>query len=223
MRFILSVALSAAMLAAPVYAVGPVAFGPSLSGQGWTDMPLRGHKPVEFSAQNAGTLRIQSDSGVSLIWRTLPREFSAGEKAQWRWRVDTPVPPTDLTVRRKDDRDIALYFLFSSDPDAADNPPKSLKSAMLSGGRALIYVWGGDAPQGSILRNPSMLGRGQMVIRRPSGSSTGKWENESVDLRADFRKAFGREPGPLVGIAVSADSDNTSSLGDAQLGDLVIR
>ncbi len=222
MRLFVPIVLAAMMMAAPVSALGPVAFGPDLSGAGWQDMTFRGRNPVEFSAPDSATLRIRSDSGISLIWRSLPKDFAEGSTAEWRWRVDAAVPPTDLTDRGADDRDLALYFLFADDPDAVENPPKSLRSAMMKG-RALVYVWGGDAGQGSVIRSPSMLGRGQLVVQRPSGSPSGTWQAEHVDLRADFRRAFGREPGPLMGIGVSADTDNTGSLGDARLSDLVIR
>jgi len=37
-------------------------------------------------------------------------------------------------------------------------------------------------------------------------------------VAADFRRAFGEEPGPLVAIAVMTDSDNTRSRSRAWYG-----
>jgi hypothetical protein len=209
-------------LAGPGLALGPVAFGPSLSASGWQDFPYRNLKQVEFTAEGADTLRLRSDHAASLIWRQLPSDFSGGGVAQWRWKVDQAVPPTDLSDRGADDRSIALYFLFADSASAANDPPKSMRSAMMSG-RALIYVWGSDEAAGSVIRSPSMFGRGQLVVQRPAASPTNTWISESVDLRADFRRAFGREPGPLVGVGVSADSDNTGTVAEATLSNLVIR
>jgi hypothetical protein len=54
----------------------------------------------------------------------------------------------------------------------------------------------------------------------PGGVADGKWLTERADLAADFRRAFGRDPGPLVGIAVSADSDDTGASIDAAIDGL---
>ena len=48
-------------------------------------------------------------------------------------------------------------------------------------------------------------------------------ERDLVDLRADFRRAYGGDPGALVGIGVSSDSDNSGTRTEALLADLVIR
>ena len=154
-----------------------------------------------------------------MLWRALPRDFADGSTARWRWKVDRGVPATDLARKGADDRDIAVYFLFADDPATLDNPPTSLTGAMRKG-RALVYVWGGNAAPGTAVESPHMRGRGQLVVKRPAGA--GGWENVSVDLRADFRRVFGREPGPLVGLGVSTDSDDTGTATRAALADLVI-
>jgi hypothetical protein len=49
------------------------------------------------------------------------------------------------------------------------------------------------------------------------------WRTESVDLRADFRRVYGSDPGPLLGVGVSSDSESTGTVTDAELADLVVR
>jgi hypothetical protein len=58
------------------------------------------------------------------------------------------------------------------------------------------------------------------IALRPAGA--GAWE-ETVDLAADFRRAFGEEATALVGLAVSADSDDTGTAVRAELSRLTIR
>ncbi len=152
-----SIGLAALLTASPALAQGPVAFGPDLAAQGWRTMTLPGKAATAYSAEGAGTLRIASDRSVSVIWRPLPRDFADAGSAAWRWRVDAGVPPSDLGTRGGDDRAIALYFFFADDASAVDRPPTSLRAAMRQG-RALIYVWGGDAPAGSLIASPSMRG-----------------------------------------------------------------
>jgi DUF3047 family protein len=211
----------AALITAPALA-GPVAFGPSLAERGWLGQTFPGYTPSEFIADGAAMLRISSDKGNSLIWRPLPRDLAGAGTAAWRWRVDQGVPPTDLAVRRAADRSIALYFMFADDAAVLDRPPKSLRAAFREG-RALIYVWGGKEAAGSVVASPTLGERGKMLVQRPAGSPTGAWQGEQVDLRADFRRAFGRDPGPLLGIGVSSDSESTGTSTTAELADLVIR
>ena len=59
-----------------------------------------------------------------------------------------------------------------------------------------------------MLSSPYLGARGKTIVRRPSG--TGSFR-ETVDLAGDYTRAFGGAAGALVGLAVSADSDDTNS------------
>jgi len=217
---LLPLALLGAVATTPAAALGPVAFGPDPNALGWETLSFRGRAPAEFSARGAETLNVRAEQGVSVLWRPLPPSFRDGRSAAWRWRVDAAVPPTDLSRNGGDDRSVALYFLFS--PDAAAPPPRSLQAALRSG-RALVYVWGGASPARSVVPAPTLRGRGLLVIQVPGPGPTGAWQTETVDLRADFRRAFGEDAGALIGVAVSADSDDTGGVADATIADLTIR
>jgi hypothetical protein len=219
MRLILIAALSFAL---PAQAMGPVPFGPGLEAAGWSELTFRGRVPAEFRAEAGDTLRVRTEGGVSVLYRPLDAGSGAAAEARWQWRVDAAVPATDLGRRGEDDRSLAVYFLFADDPDAAGDPPASLTAAMRRG-RALVYVWGGDGAARSVVESPHMGARGRLIVQRPAASPGGEWLTEAVDLRADFRSAFGREPGPLVGLAVSADSDDTASVSDARIAELVLQ
>jgi Protein of unknown function (DUF3047) len=215
-------AFLAALIAAGPALAEQVAFGPSLAREGWQDQTFPGYPPSQFSARGARVLQISSNMGNSLIWRLLPLDLAGAVTATWRWRVAHGVPPTDLAVRRSADRSIALYFLFADDSSVLERPPHSLRAA-LSNGRTLVYVWGGIEATGSIIPSPTLGERGKILVQRPANSPTGAWQSEWVDLRADFHRAFGRDPGPLLGIAVSSDSESTGTITDAALADLVVR
>ena len=158
--------------------------------------------------QQAGArLDIVSDGTVSMLWRATDDLSHPVRSAQWDWQVREGVRPTDLTIKGGDDRNLALYFVFV-DPDRARalrgrNARRILRE---QSALALIYVWGGDHPNGAILPSPYSPKLRTKVLRQ---AQTGDFR-ESVDLAADFRAAFGRAPGTLVGLAVSADSDDTN-------------
>ena len=74
----------------------------------------------------------------------------------------------------------------------------------------------------SVLPSPHMGASGKLVVRQTAARADGKWQPEKADLAADFRRAFGREPGPLVGIAISSDSDDTGGVNVASIEALAV-
>lgn len=203
----------------PVLA-GPISFGPSLQGQGWKPLTFRSLTPMSFAAEGANQLTIKGQKAVSVIWRSLDEDKWPLMAARWRWRVNSGPPATDLSRKGGDDRAIALYFVFARDAAAANaaKGAQSLTSAMWwASGAALVYVWGGNGARNAVVASPHMGSSGKLVLRMPGAVADGKWQAERADLAADFRRAFGRDPGPLVGIAVSSDSDDTGSSIDAAI------
>jgi hypothetical protein len=84
----------------------------------------------------------------------------------------------------------------------------------------LVYVWGGDHARGDVLDSPYLEARGKTLILRGAGTGA---HTETVDLAADYARIFGGTPQALVGIAVSADSDDTETAIRAQISGMTIR
>ncbi|MEM6385150.1 MAG: DUF3047 domain-containing protein [Pseudomonadota bacterium] len=162
-------------------------------------------------------LDVVSDGTVSLVWRPVEGTERAARKASWRWRVTEGVGPTDLTKKGGDDRNLALYFVFVDEATAASLTGGNARQLLRNPNtRALIYVWGGDHAPGSILPSPYHPGLRTKVLRTGSAGTF----SESVDLAADYQRAFGAAKGVLVGLGVSADSDDTKGRVRASLADL---
>ena len=85
--------------------------------------------------------------------------------------------------------------------------------------RILQYVWGGDHGRGERLGSPYAPGQAVTIVLRSAG--TGSF-SERVDLQADFARSFGAGDVALVGLAVSADSDDTDVTIRGSLGGLRI-
>ncbi len=191
-----------------------ITFGPDLSAQGWRSLTFRSLAPVKFSASSALQLDVFAEKAASVIWRELDTASWEHRLARWRWKVDSGPPATDLARKGGDDRALALYFVFARDEAAAHaaKGSTSLSTAMWrSSGAALVYVWGGTGGRNSLVFSPHMGASGKLILRQPGAIADGRWRVETADLAADFRRAFGREPGPLVGLAISSDSDDTGS------------
>lgn len=208
-------ALPFALLPAlPVAAAGPVLF------DGWTEQRFSLFSPVRFR-QAGGSVSIRADSGVSLIWRALPETFWTARSARWSWQVTQGVPATDLTLKGGDDRNLAVYFVFMPQDVARKFGARPNLRSLLGekDARVLVYVWGGDAARGRVLPSAYLGPRGRTVVLR--GPAPGRF-SEAVDLAADHQRAFGAAPQALVGLAVSADSDDTETVIEASLSGLRI-
>lgn len=166
-----------------------------------------------FSSNEFGfggdTLSVRSDGTVSLVWTRVPQSAWRSRSASWDWAVDQSVPATDLTKKGGDDRNLALYFVFLPESVAETAKDQGVRALLDNpDARVLIYVWGGDYARGRILPTPYLGPRGRTVAQRPAGTGAA---SETIDLARDFQAAFGRAPEALVGLAVSADSDDTST------------
>ena len=132
------------------------------------------------------------------------------------------MPATDLSLKGGDDRNISLYFVFVPESIAPDLEGANIRSLLGNDDvRIMQYAWGGDHPRGQVIQSPyGPQGQGVTIALRQAGVGS---YSESVDLVADYARAFGGEKGALVGLAVSGDSDDTDSMIRAAIGNLSLR
>ncbi|MBI5909290.1 MAG: DUF3047 domain-containing protein [Betaproteobacteria bacterium] len=206
--------LIAASLAAHPAAAETLRFGPRLPG--WVAVQFPGIAPAYFTAADDATLNIATDSSAGILWRPLSTK---AKTARWRWRVDEGVAATDLTRRGADDRAIGVYFVFSRQPTAGATPLAILAA---SGVTALVYLFGGDRPRGTVIASPHMGGRGKFIALRAAAAPKRVWYDENVDLAADYARAFGRAMPTLIGVAISSDSDDTRARNRARVQAMVV-
>lgn len=212
MRLILSALLALVTVAAHA---GPVSFA-----NGWAEQRLRLFSSNDYTFGDR--LDIRSDGAVSLAWTRLPQGEWDARMASWRWSVERSVPPTDLGRKGGDDRNISVYFVFLPPDQAMATQGANIRSLLGNDQvRVLQYAWGGNHAPGQVIPSPyGPAGQGATVALRQAGTGS---HSERVDLARDYRSAFGGVPGALVGLAVSADSDDTDSEIRAALDDLILR
>jgi hypothetical protein len=155
-------------------------------------------------------LSIASDGTVSLAYTRVEEALWGAKSAGWSWAVGQSVPATDLTKKGGDDRNASLYFVFLPEAEAIALGARADVRKLLTSNsaRVLVYVWGDSRGRGTLLPSPYLGDRGKTIILRPAG--TGQ-HAERVNLATDYKRAFGAAAGALVGLAVSADSDDTNS------------
>jgi Protein of unknown function (DUF3047) len=238
MRF---AALILAFHAGLVFAASPPAFSSASGTQApapWRiiGLPDRYAKPLtQFDVVELGgtkVLRVKAEQswGTLAFGSTPPEPVSAQITLKWRWRVDQPLPQSDLS--RKTSEDAALKVCVSFDMPA-DNIPTNERALFklvqfFSRDKlptaTLCYAWANKEAIGQTLASP-VTNRVRYIVVANASTPLGVWQHQERNLHADFLKTFGHEAGIVPArsaIVIGADSDNTSAnslgyVGDVQL------
>ncbi|NOX73885.1 MAG: DUF3047 domain-containing protein [Alphaproteobacteria bacterium] len=186
----------------------------------WKTLEFRSIPATEYT-MNGSTVEITAEKSSSVIYSPIHRLDWQAFNATWSWEAISSVPPTNLSEKGADDRNIALYFVFLDQKTANKiGEIASIRKLLTSRkSRILVYTFGGDKPDGTFEPNPYLGKRGAIIIKR--GAVVGAFD-EVVDLAADYRRAFGQAPDALVGIALASDSDNSDMTITARVENLVL-
>ena len=84
---------------------------------------------------------------------------------------------------------------------------------------SLMYVWDSRYPVGSVLSNP-YTDRIRQIVVESGPQRLNQWVDFERDVAADFRMAFGETPGPMVGLSLMTDSNNSVAEVSAWYGPL---
>jgi len=177
------------------------------------------------SDEGRTVLEVHSESAASTLAHPLAVDPERFPRLSWRWKVSRAVAGSDFSRKAGDDYAARVYVLF-------DYPLEKLSLGdriKLALGRtlygaelptaAIAYVWGTAQRAGASGPNP-YTDRVQMIVVDSGDGAVGQWREVSRDLAADFRSVFGDEVPRVVGIALSADTDNTGETVTARFGDL---
>lgn len=174
-----------------------------------------GEQVVKATTDNSASgliARVSVEPGDSLILR-------------WRWKVSNVYEQGNARRKEGDDYAARIYVAFEFEPDEAGFFERAKRKTVevVFGeelpGNALNYIWANRLPVGEIIANP-FTDTTMMVAVNSGTANTGEWVTVERDIVADYRKAFGREPPKLVGVAIMSDSDNTGASATAWYGDV---
>lgn len=155
---------------------------------------------------------------------------AAPRRLAWAWRIDQPNPAADLRSKAGDDTAARVCLAFDLPLEQVPFVERQLlRLARAQSGQALpaatlCWVWGHAEPRQALIDN-AYSRRVRYLVLRNQGDGTGRWHQESVDVAADFRRAFGDESPelpPLVAVIVAADADNTRARSTAHVTGLSI-
>jgi len=218
----------AAVLAACGHA--PTAAPPADStwADGWQAFVLPGKALTRYtvvSADGRWVLHAQSERSASMYRRALRIEPERLGEVSFSWKVKSLLPEADVRESETGDAVVRVMLAFDGDPARLSARTRMMFDLMqgLSGEpppfATLMYVWDTRAEVDSVVVN-RRIDRVRKIVLESGPAHLGQWRSYQRDLRDDYRRAFGEDPGALIGVAVMTDSDNTQSRAEAWYGEI---
>lgn len=196
----------------------------------WQAFVLPGKRTEPFvptTALGQPALRVRANSSVSILRQRFVDGLPSIGRVTFSWKVDTLPIKADLRDPQADDAPVRIVLTFGGDRSVFNQRTQRLSelSLLLTGEElpfaTLAYVWSADEPLETVVNNPR-TDRIRKVVVETGKHSLGQWRRYERDVRRDFMRAFGEEPGPLLAVALMTDTDNTSSQLQAWYGPLLL-
>ena len=159
-------------------------------------------------------LHMASDNSASAL--VLRQSFNVYQfpKLAWRWKISNVYRKGDSSTKAGDDYPARLYVMFAYDPEHA-SLAKRIKYQMaktLYGqyppDSSISYIWDNRESQATVITN-AYTSEAKMIPVSAGPAKVNIWQEYTVDIVRDYRRAFGQDPPPTATLAVMNDSDNT--------------
>jgi len=236
---IVAVAVIVAVGSMPVIAQEPpgiVHFSASAPGlvlpPGWKSVKITDYKrPTQYRLVESGgqsVLLAHADAAATGLAQSISIDVARWPEVEWHWKISHLIETADNAVASREDSPARLVFEFDGDKSKLSLTDRAaMKMAEAISGRdapycQLMYIWSKSAPVGTVIPNPR-TSRVQMVVASSGAAGVGAWQHLTRNLRDDFRRAFGEEPGRITAYGVLTDTDNTGDSVDAWYGDIVFK
>jgi hypothetical protein len=207
------------------------ASAPDQAFSGWHPLAFGGDRgETLYSADTVlgrACLRAEAVGGGSGLLTPLDADRGSISRIRWSWWVAGPVAGGDLSRKEGDDFAARVYVNFRFEPARAGflhRLRQRVAGRRFGGeapGKALVYVWGNQAAEGTMAPSAYTDQAALVVVRTGSGDA-GAWWTEERDFRADFLEAFGHPPPGLHSVAVMTDADDTGAAATACYGDIAL-
>lgn len=196
---------------------------------GWQPWTINRNKtPTRYSLTEVDqrkVLHAQADGSASGLYVPLIQRDPGS--LSWMWKTRDVIRVADNAVSHREDSPLRIFVAFDGDRSSLSLRDQLMyEMARITTGRempyaTLMYIWGGKRPVGTILNNPH-TDRVRMIVVDSGTRHTNEWRCHERDLRADYRKAFGAEPGKILAVGLMTDTDNTKSRAEAWYGDIFL-
>ena len=202
-----------------------------LKAAGWVHRPLSKLKKdtvyTLIQADGRTVLRGAADGSASFFVSRFPSAMDVPASISWRWKTDALVPGADNRNKKREDAPLRVMVGF--DGDRATLPEvekKRFKRARALSGRdlpyaLLMYIWSDHVPVNTVIPS-AHTSQVKMLVVASGAVGLGQWQTVKRNLAADYRLAFGADPGPVLGVAVMTDTDNTGARAVGEYADILM-
>jgi len=138
----------------------------------------------------------------------------------WRWKL-TDLHPSQTSA---DDSPARVVVSFDGDHEKLGFSDRLFYNQfrLFTGQQlpyaALMYVWGSRTPKNGITPNPH-TSRIKIIAVESGRDKLGQWLHEQRDVAADFRLAFGEEPGKIISVGILTETEISDRTLEAYYGD----
>jgi hypothetical protein len=177
---------------------------------------------------NAVVVKAVAESSASGLVREIkinPKEYPI---AQWRWKVGNILKKGDVHRKEGDDYPARIYITFEYDTSKLGFFQKTkYEMIKLLYGQyppigAINYIWESKVPRDTMIPNP-YTDRVIMIVVESGEEKLNQWASEERNLYEDYKKAFGKDPPMISGVAMMTDTDNTGESATAYYGDIIFK
>lgn len=173
----------------------------------------------------ATVLHAIADNAASALAHPLRVEPRDAPVIAWRWKIAGLLADADSRRASREDAPARIVLEFDGDTRKLPLVERGIYGvARRVAGRdlpyaTLMYIWSNRERVGTVIPNPRTR-RIEMIVASSGAEGVGAWQSLVRNVRADFVRAFGEEPGTLTAIGVLTDSDNTDAHAEAWYGDI---
>ncbi|MBX3609234.1 MAG: DUF3047 domain-containing protein [Hydrogenophaga sp.] len=198
----------------------------------WTHYRYGNRRPTDYSpTQREGRPAVHavSHAGNSTLRLPLqPKPLQPGTRLRFSWWVPALLPEANLRDKTTDDAVVRIILSFDGDHSGWTQRDHMLSNLvqLVTGeplpDSSLMYVWDNREPVGAVIDNPHTRRIRKLVVQQGPGRLH-QWVEHERDVWRDFQQAFGTPPGPLTGLGIMTDSNNTGADAQAWFGPLSLR
>jgi hypothetical protein len=197
--------------------------------EGWYLWSLAPHKKKTkyylHHYQGKNVIHADAQSSASGLIVPLKAKDIAGFDLQWTWKALKNIPLADNTQGHVDDAPLRIVLGFEGDKSTLSLKDQlAFDLAKLISGHelpyaTLMYIWSEKNGAEEVITNKH-ISRIKSIVVDSGGQGLGEWRVHRRSIEADFKKAYGENPGKLIAIGIMTDTDNTNDAVQAKYGDI---
>lgn len=174
--------------------------GPGKAPRGWELLCSNRSATCYFTdEQSVEGFCIRTDDSKNFVQKKITVDPAEYPVVTWRWKVKELPVKGDCRSVETDDQAAQLYVVFE-------------------GKDVLGYIWDTNAPVGQVAQyDVPMLKNVRSLVVESGHGQKGEWVTVTRNIREDYRKLFGSEPGKALGLRFQANSQHTDAVAEACL------